>query len=125
VSDAELLLRHLEVALRRHVESLRRDGAPVPVSVVSAVTTVATLRHIATRFDPNAATADAGDVPSLLLVKRDAGRLLGVSERSVERMVAAGSLPAVRLCDGAVRIRRTDVEAFADGLPAVGRRVAG
>jgi len=125
VTEAELLLRHLEVALRRHVESLRRDGAPVPGCVVSAVTTVATVRLAATRLDPNADTADAGEVPSLLLVKRDAGRLLGVSERTVERLIAAGSLPAVRLCDGAVRIRRTDVEAFADSLPAVDRKVAG
>jgi len=125
VSDAELLLRHLEVALRRHAAELRRDGRPVPSCVVSAVTTVASLRHIATRLDPNADAADAGGMASLLLAKRDAGRLLAVSERTVERLIAAGTLPAVRLSDGATRVRRTDLESYADGLPAVGREVAG
>lgn len=124
MTEAELLLRHLEVALRRHVEALRRDGRPVPGCVVSAVTTVATIRLAATRLDPSVDTADAGEVPSLLLVKRDAGRLLGVSERTIERLISAGKLPAVRL-DGALRIHRADVAAFADSLPAVRREVAG
>jgi len=46
-----------------------------------------------------------------LLRKREVARLLAVSERAVERLVASGRLARVRIL-GAVRFRWTDVEAI-------------
>lgn len=51
------------------------------------------------------------DSPSLLLSKRQAGRELGVSERTVHNLLKQGLLPVVRF-GGNVRIDRRDLLAF-------------
>jgi excisionase family DNA binding protein len=51
----------------------------------------------------------------------DAGRLLGVDQRTIRRYIAAGKLPAYRLAGGRVlRVRRGDVEALLTPLPTAG-----
>lgn len=58
---------------------------------------------------------DDGMVP-LLIPKKEAARILGgVSLRSVDRLIDAGTLPAVTV-GGRVLVRRSDLEAFVDGL---------
>lgn len=47
-----------------------------------------------------------------LLTKGEAARLLGISERTLDRMIADDELRAVRL-RGRVRIHRADLERFA------------
>lgn len=51
---------------------------------------------------------------SLLLTYKQAGELMGVSDRTVWQLVKDGKLPAVRI-GAAVRIDRRDVIAFIDG----------
>jgi len=50
--------------------------------------------------------------PPLLVGRKEAARLLGVSVMTVIRMQARGDLPAVKLPTGAVRCRMTEVEAL-------------
>jgi excisionase family DNA binding protein len=52
----------------------------------------------------------------LLLTKSEAAERLGVSVRSIERLVASGQLPQVQL-GGLARFRASDLEAFVSGLP--------
>ena len=49
--------------------------------------------------------------PTLLLTKKQAGRELSVSERTVHALIQQGLLPVVRF-GGNVRIDRTDLLAF-------------
>lgn len=53
---------------------------------------------------------------SILVSISRAARLIDLSESTVERMVADGHLPVVRV-GARVLIRRTDLEAWAEGLP--------
>lgn len=59
---------------------------------------------------------DDADVP-MLMTKTETAEHLRVSPRTVGRLAAAGSLPAVRV-GGSPRFRRADVEAFITGLVA-------
>ncbi len=52
----------------------------------------------------------------LLISKDEAAERLGVSVRTVERLVATGRLPQVHL-ERLARFRVKDIEAFVDGLP--------
>ena len=56
-----------------------------------------------------------GRIMPLLLSKTAAAQALGVSLRTLHRLIAAGSLPAVTV-EGRVLIRRSDLEAYAAGL---------
>ena len=69
-----------------------------------------------------------GDVPSeperlvgepfdRLLTLKEVGLILGLSERSVRRIVRAGDLPAIRI-GGSPPIRSADLRAYPDGAPA-------
>ena len=69
-----------------------------------------------------------GDVPSeperlvgepfdRLLTLKEVGLILGLSERSVRRIVRAGDLPAIRI-GASPRIRSADLRAYLDGAPA-------
>lgn len=51
---------------------------------------------------------DRRDVPNL--TKTEAAEILGISERSLHRLIAAGDLPAYRLGRRAIRIRRDDLD---------------
>jgi excisionase family DNA binding protein len=71
-----------------------------------------------------AATAADGDyetlqdmpaVRRLLITKAEAGEQLGVSVRTVERLISSGRLPLVHV-EGAARLRVTDLEAYVDTL---------
>jgi len=118
-----LLARHLAQALAGHCVRLRRDGQPVPVSVEQLLQGLrATLQDNPRQPPPMLAEvprpADAHDVvrdsgsglleagagigrgPSrrlseIALSYAVAGELLGLSRRTVSRMVAAGELDAI------------------------------
>jgi excisionase family DNA binding protein len=51
----------------------------------------------------------------LLLTKSEAAEQLGVSVRTVERLISAGQLPLVHV-GGAARVRVADLGAFVQGL---------
>lgn len=115
------LLVHVAAALSGHARRLRADGSPVPPLVEEL--TALLLECIRTRsgasaVDPAVGEAASPDpVPRLLLTKGEAAAQLGVSVRTVERLVAAGRLPAVHI-EGACRIRVTDIAAYVEELRA-------
>jgi excisionase family DNA binding protein len=54
-------------------------------------------------------------VRRLLITKAEAAEQLGVSVRTVARLIAAGRLPLVHV-EGAARVRVADLEAYVDSL---------
>ena len=52
-----------------------------------------------------------------LLTLKQVAVVLGLSERSVRRIIRAGDLPAIRI-GGSPRIRSADLRAYLDGAPA-------
>jgi excisionase family DNA binding protein len=61
-----------------------------------------------------------GRVSRLLLTKPEAAEQLGVSLRTIERLISAGRLPLVHV-EGAARVRVADLEAYVQGLDADAR----
>jgi excisionase family DNA binding protein len=53
----------------------------------------------------------------LLLTKSEAAEQLGVSLRTIERLISAGHLPLVHVA-GAARVRVADLGAYVQGLDA-------
>ena len=113
------LVKHLAVALSRHVRDLRQAGRVVPAEVDELATFLA---H-AVRTRPHATPVDDGSDPGhspgvedrLLVTKGEAAGRLGVSVRTIERLVAAGRLPLVHV-ERAARFRVADLEAFVHDL---------
>lgn len=101
-------------ALETHHAELRRNGLRPPPKTVEIATSLGA--RVLTRrptldpsnfFPPPVAEST---LPSLLTVAR-AARVLGVSPRSVERLIASGDLASV-LVGRARRLTSEDVEAF-------------
>jgi excisionase family DNA binding protein len=115
------LIAHLVVALSRYLRQLRADGERVPVQIEELIT------FLADRGRPpnNAPILDSwraayGPPPMprrLLITKSDAAELLGVSLRTIERLISAGRLPLVHV-ESAARVRVIDLEAYVQGLEA-------
>ncbi len=113
------LSTHLALALSRYVRRLRKDGLPVPLALdeLTAFLTLYVKTH-------QAATGVVGDVDMshdvlgtrrLLITKAEAAERLGVSVRTVERLISADKLPLVHV-EGAARLRTADLEAYVDTL---------
>lgn len=58
--------------------------------------------------------SDVVDAASVLVGREEVGRLLGVSPRTVDRLLAAGELPKVKVGRRSL-CRRADVESYAEG----------
>ena len=114
------LVKHLAVALSLHVRNLRQAGVAVPSEVedlAAFLTRSARARPQATPVDEDSDAAHSPRVPDRLLVtKSEAAERLGVSVRTVERLVAAGRLPLVHV-ERAARLRVSDLEAYVQDLP--------
>lgn len=124
MTDATLL-RHVEAALRGHARALRRDGLPVPASLGALADVFAAMRgQGGTTLATDEPAADPAGMTPLLVTKRGAADLLQASERTVARLIADGRLPAVRLSDGAVRVRLTDLDRFVADLTPANERTA-
>jgi excisionase family DNA binding protein len=119
-SRSSKLLGHLALALCRHVRQLQEEGLAVPreVEELSALLTflVSVRHHPPTVADGFGTIHHARMSSRLLLTKSEAAERLGVSVRSIERLVASGQLPQVQL-GGLARFRASDLEAFVSGLP--------
>lgn len=113
-------------ALSGHVRRLHGQGLPVPREVEELtffLRHVASIRQDAARIRQKAPTAAAGTVTQqsspmavrLLITKDEAAERLGVSVRTVERLVATGRLPQVHI-ERLARFRVKDLEAYVDGL---------
>ena len=113
------VLTHLALAITRYIRQLRKDELPVP-SMVDELAACLTL-YVRTRQAATGVDGDYGtphDIPvvrRLLITKAEAAEQLGVSVRTVERLIAAGRLPLVHV-EGAARLRVADLEAYVDAL---------
>jgi excisionase family DNA binding protein len=113
------VLAHLALAITRYVRQLRNEGLPVP-SMVEELAAFLTM-YVRTRPAATGVHGDYGtpqDVPvvrRLLITKADAAEQLGISVRTVHRLIAAGKLPLVHV-EGAARLRVADLEAYVDSL---------
>jgi excisionase family DNA binding protein len=114
------LIAHLVIALSRYHRQLRAEGGRVPAQIEDLVAFLAD-RLRAGQVVPMLGVASAPSaVPRrLLITKRDAAEQLGVSLRTIERLISAGRLPLVHV-EGAARVRVGDLEAYVEGLEANG-----
>ena len=113
------VLTHLALAITRYVRQLRKDELPVlPMidELAAFLTLYVRTRQAVTGVDRNHGTSQ--DVPvmrRLLITKAEAADQLGVSVRTVERLISAGRLPLVHV-EGAARLRVADLQAYVDAL---------
>jgi len=118
-ADGREVLGHVALALSRYLRESRGDGVWVPPEVESLAVLLADCarqRQEATTFAPCGEGPDDEVMKTtLLLTRREAAHVLRRSVRSVDRAVAAGVLPAVKV-EGSTRIRRADIEAYVDSL---------
>jgi excisionase family DNA binding protein len=117
------LIAHLVVALSKYLRQLRADGRRVPAEV-EALTIFLTdparaLQDVTVPDSWPAAYGHRAMHKRLLITKSDAAELLGVSLRTIERLISAGRLPLVHV-EGAARVRVADLEAYVQGLKAEG-----
>jgi excisionase family DNA binding protein len=113
------VLTHLALAITRYVRQLRKDGLPVPLMVdelAAFLTLYVRTRQAAIGVDGDYGTPhDVPVVRRLLITKAEAAEQLGISVRTVERLVAGGRLPLVHV-EGAARLRVADLDAYVDAL---------
>jgi excisionase family DNA binding protein len=116
----DALRGHLALAVRMHRVQLRRNGRPVPRGLVALEAAFCVpVRQGATEVADPVQPQDAGGMALAITLDKTA-RTLGVSRRSVERMIAAGVLPAVSI-GGIRRVRVRDLEKYVDSLrPSAG-----
>ncbi len=114
------IVAHLATALARHVRELRLGGAPVPTEIEELAAIF--VQHVRSRLDQTIVdkslwpTHAAAVAERLLVTKQEAAERLGVSERTIDRLVAAGRLPLVHV-ERAARLRVSDLESFVNELP--------
>jgi excisionase family DNA binding protein len=115
------LVRHLAVALSRHVRDLRRAGTFIPAEVEELATFLAQAVRSRPQATPVADVTEAEHPPPvverLLVTKGEAAERLGVSVRTIERLVSARRLPLVHV-ERAARFRVSDLKAYVHGLAA-------
>jgi excisionase family DNA binding protein len=93
-----VVLTHLAVAINRYVRQLRKEGLPVP-SMVEELAAFLTM-YVRTRQAGTGVTGDyrpPQDVPvvrRLRITKAEAAEQLGISVRTVHRLIAAGEVAA-------------------------------
>jgi excisionase family DNA binding protein len=111
----------LAFALSGHVRRLHFQGIPVPSDVEELALF---LRQLARSRQEPPLVAVASErrnysrMPDqLLITKGEAAERLGVSVRTVERLVATGRLPQVHV-ERSARFRVKDLESYVEGLPA-------
>ena len=112
---------HVATALRAHVAWCGHEGIAVPDDVAALLTYARrsdTDRLGATDVRSDDALAHAVAMNQALAVSyAAAASRIGVSKRTIERLVAAGDLPTIDV-GGAQRIRTADLAAYVDALPA-------
>jgi excisionase family DNA binding protein len=112
-------IKHLALAMCRYVRQRRQLGLRVPAEIEALAAFL--MSSVTIRPRPTAVIEDLGAMPhdhvvgQLLVTKAEAAERLGVSTRTVERLVAAGRLPLVHV-ERAARLRVSDLEAFVNGL---------
>lgn len=113
------VIAHLLVALSRYLRYLRTDHKRVPPQLEElSIFLAGNVRQCqdVPSVDRWKAWSDPSVVHSrLLLTKREAAEQLGVSLRTIERLISSGRLPLVHV-EGAARVRVADLEKYVHGL---------
>lgn len=114
------LFAHLALAMSRYEVEARRDGVAVPAELAvlrGFFMDCAQRRPEATEGAGGPSLADGGGMTehALLLSRRQVAGLLACSTRSVDRLIAAGTLQAVKV-EGSTRVRRGDLDTYIAGL---------
>jgi excisionase family DNA binding protein len=113
------LIAHVVIALSRYLRQLHADGGRVPIQIEELIAFLADrgrAPHDLERLNGRRTADGPPAMPRrLLITKGDAAELLGVSLRTIERLISAGRLPLVHV-ESAARIRVTDLEAYVQGL---------
>lgn len=103
-----------------HVRNLRQAGVVVPAEVEELAEFLATSVRMRPQATAVAEDSEAEHSPRvadrLLVTKREAAERLGVSIRTIERLVTAGRLPLVHV-ERAARLRVSDLGAYVHDLP--------
>jgi excisionase family DNA binding protein len=113
------IVRHLSIALHGLTRRLHHEGFPMPREVEELSAFLVGL--VRARQDPSApaqvlgAIHDTGVPDRLLVTKGEAAKRLGVSVRTIERLVATGRLRQVHV-ERLARFRVSDLEEYVDGL---------
>jgi excisionase family DNA binding protein len=117
------LIAHLVIALSRYRGDLRAEGGRVPAQIEDLIAFLADrvrARHDVPMLHPwCASSAPSAASRRLLITKREAAEQLGVSLRTIERLISASRLPLVHV-EGSARVRVTGLEAYVQGLEADG-----
>lgn len=115
------IIAHLVMALSGYLRQLRTDRRRVPGQLVDLTAFLAARARPCQEvplLDRARAGSDPPAVPRrLLITKAEAAEQLGVSLRTIERLISAGRLPLVHV-EGAARVRVADLEAYVQGLDA-------
>ena len=115
------LVRHLTFALANHVRRRHQETLPVPLEVeelTAFLVRLARIRQEPSTLADKGATSHYTRLPDRLLVSKDeAAAQLGVSVRTVERLVATGRLRQVHV-ERLARFRVSDLEAYVNSLAA-------
>ena len=113
------IVRHMSLTLFGLVRRMHQEGQPVPREVEELTAFLVYLARF--RLDPSAPAGmlgsahDAGVPDRLLVTKGEAAERLGVSVRTIERLVAAGRLRQVHV-ERLARFRVSDLEAYVNSL---------
>lgn len=114
------VLAHLVTALGQYEATQRGQGKDIPREMRALrafVQDLANLRQGATNVAPPPDAAQPGAMTTqLLLTKAQTSRILGVSVRTLDRVIARGDLATVTIGDGSVRIRRADIDTYVANL---------
>lgn len=109
----DVVASHIVRALVQHARWCRSNGIAVPAPLVEMLDQLASAGQ--RRPTVVAAAPDPHDDLMLALTYESAARRLGVSERSVRRLVAAGKLRAIDVA-GCRRIRAADLARYVENL---------
>lgn len=113
------IVKHVALALCRYVRQRRQLGLRVPAEIEALaaflMNSVTIRPGPAAVIDDLAATPDDRVVGQLLVTKAEAAERLGVSIRTIERLVAAARLPLVHV-ERSARLRVSDLETFVSSL---------
>lgn len=109
---------HLCIALQQHVRWARGTGLGLPEGLKDlevALATRARRGQQGTPLEDLWSVRHAAQVSPKLLSYAAAAQILGVGERTVKRLVAAGDLPVVRVL-GSARIRVEQLDSYIEQL---------
>lgn len=120
--EGAAVLGHVAVALDQHRRRLRRDGVRCPAAFGALADALGVMARQGSAPLPDPGThGDASPVTPDLLTRGDVARALSCSESTADRLIHRGDLPSVRLADGLVRVRTSDLHAYLASLPAARR----